>query len=104
MTTSEEIAVEMKIRRKTDPLQWGSYTYPAMMSISEVVMAWRLLDMAIIADKHLKKSPKVKTDFYRGKVLQATYFVDTVLPQTLANMETCIRHGREVIEIPDGAF
>jgi 3-(methylthio)propanoyl-CoA dehydrogenase len=45
-----------------------------------------------------------KYDFYRGKVMQATYFVDTTLPHTLATIETCLRTGREVVEIPNNAF
>ncbi len=99
-----EIALEMKERRKTDPLQWGSYTYPALMSISELIMVWRLLDMAVIASKIQERSKGAKSDYYLGKVLQASYFTDTTLAQALANMETCLRHGREIIEIPDGAF
>ncbi|MGA6925573.1 MAG: acyl-CoA dehydrogenase [Desulfosarcina sp.] len=98
-----ETAAEMKDRMRTDPLQWASYTYPALMAFGEVTLAWRLLDMATIAyDASLKKGKRY--DFQRGKMLQAAYFVDTVLPQTLASLGTCLRHGREVIEIPNGAF
>lgn len=99
-----EIAQEMLERHKTDPLQWASYTYPAMISISEIIMVWRLLDMAIIAEKQLEKSKGAKGDFFKGKVLQATYYADTILPQSLANMESCLRHGREIIEMPEGSF
>lgn len=96
-----EIAEEMKQRMKNDPLQWASYTYPALMAFGDVIMCWRLLDMAIIAADALKKK---KSDFYQGKMFQATYFTDVTLPQTLASIETCIRPGREIIDIPDGAF
>ena len=44
-----EAAEEMKNRMTSDPLQWASYTYPALIAFGEVAMAWRLLDMAIIA-------------------------------------------------------
>lgn len=98
-----ETAEEMKNRQKTDPVQWASYTYPALMAFGEAIVAWRLLDMAVIAYPTAQKKGK-RNDFYRGKVLQASYFVDTVLPQTLATLSTCLRHGREVVEIPDNAF
>ncbi len=99
-----EIALEMKERREKDILQWASYTYPALMSIGEVIVSWRLLDLAVIADKQSEKAKGSKKDYFEGKVLQASYYVDTVLPQTLVNMETCLRHGREILEIPDNAF
>jgi alkylation response protein AidB-like acyl-CoA dehydrogenase len=98
-----ETASEMKDRMQSDPLQWASYTYPALMAFGEVTVAWRLLDMAIIAYEPSVKKGK-RYDFHRGKVLQASYFVDTVLPHTLATLGTCLRHGREVIEIADNAF
>ncbi len=98
-----EAAAEMSKRMATDPMHWASYTYPALLAFSEVTMAWRLLDLAIIAYARSQK-PGEENDFYKGKVLQATYFVDMTLPHTLATLESCLRHGREVLEIPDNAF
>jgi hypothetical protein len=98
-----EAAGELKNRMTSDPLQWASYTYPALIAFGEVAMAWRLLDLAIIAHPASRKKGK-ECDFYKGKVLQATYFVDMTLPHTLATIETCCRHGREIVEIPDNAF
>ncbi len=74
-----------------------------MTAFGDVAMAWRLLDMAVIAHPASLKKGK-KNDFYRGKVLQATYFVDTTLPHTLATIETCQRQGREIVDIEDNAF
>ena len=96
-----EVADEMKQRMQSDPLQWASYTYPGLIAFGEVIMCWRLLDMAVIATEAIKKK---KTDFYVGKIYQATYFTDMTLPQTLATLETCLRPGREIVEIPDAAF
>jgi 3-(methylthio)propanoyl-CoA dehydrogenase len=94
---------EMLARQKTDPLLWASSTYPALMAFGEVIMAWRLLDMARLAQKAAAKKGR-KYDFHRGKLLQAKYFVDITLPQTLATIDTCLRPGREVIEMPVNAF
>jgi hypothetical protein len=96
-----EVCAEMKQRNQADPLQWASYTYPALMAFGEVIMCWRLLDMAVIA---VEASKKKKSDFYLGKVRQATFFVDVTLPHTLASLETCLRSGREVVEMPEAAF
>ncbi|MFH0997623.1 MAG: acyl-CoA dehydrogenase [Pseudomonadota bacterium] len=98
-----EAAGELKNRMTSDPLQWASYTYPALIAFGEVAMSWRLLDLAIIAHPSSLKKGK-ESDFYKGKVLQATFFVDMTLPHTLATIETCCRHGREIVEIPDNAF
>lgn len=98
-----DAAEEMVKRMKDDPLQWASYTYPALMAFGEVIMVWRLLDMAIIAHPASLKKGK-KNDFYRGKVLQATYFTDITLPQTLATLKTCQRQGREIVEVENNAF
>jgi hypothetical protein len=57
--------------------------------------------MAVIAAESIKKK---KTDFYLGKIYQATFFTDMTLPQTLATLETCLRPGREIVDIPDAAF
>jgi len=93
----------MADRMSDDPLQWASYTYPALTAFGEVIMAWRLLDLARIAfDRSQKKGSKY--DFHRGKVLQATYFAETTLPHTRATIHTCLREGREILDMPDKAF
>jgi alkylation response protein AidB-like acyl-CoA dehydrogenase len=98
-----EMAEAMKHRMKADPLQWASYTYPALVAFGEVTMTWLLLDMAVIAHPASLKKGK-ESDFYKGKVMQSTFFADMILPHTLATIETCSRQGREVVEIPDSAF
>ena len=96
------MADEMGGRSVNDPLQWASYTYPALLCFGDVTMAWRLLDMAIIAERNIREGNK--SDFYLGKIMQATYFTDVTLPETMSRMATCLRQGREVVEIPDEAF
>jgi hypothetical protein len=86
----------------SDPLLWASNTYPALLAFGEVTMAWRLLDMAIIASDTMDSGKG--NDFYLGKVLQATYFVDVTLPHTLATVDICLRAGREVVNIPVRGF
>ena len=98
-----EAAAEMTARKEADPLLWAASTYPALMAFGDVTMAWRLLDLAILALPLADKKGS-KYDFHRGKVYQAKYFVDITLPHTLATIETCLRPGREVVEIPINAL
>ena len=97
------MADEMAVRSKTDPLQWASYTYPALLCFGELTMTWRLLDMAAIAWERSNKKGK-KNEFFKGKVFQATFYADTTLPHTIARASVCTRDGREILDIPDGAF
>ena len=97
-----DMARGFNARMKSDPLQWASYTYPGLIAFGDVTVVWRLLDMAIIAQGYIDKGKK--NDFYIGKVLQATYFSDMTLPQTLATIETCGRQGREIVEMPVNGF
>jgi hypothetical protein len=97
-----EMALGLKEKMISDPLQWASYTYPALMAFGEVTMVWRILDLAIIAHKH--KETEKTNEFYMGKVLQATYYTDMTLPHILATIETCNRQGREVVDMPVDSF
>jgi hypothetical protein len=74
-----------------------------LMVFGEISMTWRSLDMALVACDPSRPKGR-KNDFYRGKVLQAGFFVDETLPGTLATMDICLREGREVIEMPERAF
>jgi hypothetical protein len=92
----------MRDQMTTDPLRWASNTYPALTAFGEVTVTWRLLDMAVIANRAIDNGKK--HDFYRGKILQATYFADVTLPHTLATAGSVLREGREVIDMPQEAF
>jgi alkylation response protein AidB-like acyl-CoA dehydrogenase len=98
----EVVAAHMISSAKSDPLQWASHTYPALLSFAEVAMAWRLLDMATVAQQRIDEGQAI--DFYLGKVKQATYFVGVTLPLTAARLDTCLRPWREITEIPEKAF
>jgi hypothetical protein len=92
----------MRKTLETDPLQWASKTYPALLCFAEATMVWRLLDMAAIAQSKIDKGDT--SEFYTGKVMQAMYFADVTLPALLARLEISGRPFREVVEMPEGAF
>lgn len=95
-------ALEIAELRKTDPLRWGGAAYPALWCFAEIFMVWRLLDMAVISDRLSRQ--KGASPFYTGKILQAAWYADTTLPQTLARIGTCRTKGREIAEMPEEGF
>ena len=97
-----DVAAEMLEKYKSDPLQWASSTYPVLLCFGDVTVTWRLLDIAIAAQRNIDEGEN--DEFFVGKIKQATYFTDVTLPLTMARLETCLRKGREIIEIPDAAF
>jgi 3-(methylthio)propanoyl-CoA dehydrogenase len=98
----QEMAGAMSKTLQSDPLQWASKTYPALLCFAEAAMVWRLLEMAVIAQRKIEEGDK--DDFYVGKVVQATYFTDITLPSLMARLETLGKHSREVVEVPESAF
>ena len=96
------MAVRMRDLMSSDPLQWASNTYPALLAFGEVTITWRLLDMAIIAARAAKTDKKNR--FLTAKVMQATYFADVTLPHTLATIGNTLREGREVVQMPVEGF
>jgi alkylation response protein AidB-like acyl-CoA dehydrogenase len=99
----KEMTEQMTQRAGSDPLLWGSATYPALLCFGDLTIVWRLLDMARVAQKVVDKKKK-KNAFYQGKVMQATWYAGVTLPITMARMDTCLREGREVVEILDASF
>jgi alkylation response protein AidB-like acyl-CoA dehydrogenase len=98
----QQVADFMRQQMSDDALQWASNTYSALIAFSEVTMVWRLLDMAIAAQKAIDTGKN--NHFYQGKVMQATYYADISLPGVVATLNTCLRKGREIVEMPVKAF
>jgi alkylation response protein AidB-like acyl-CoA dehydrogenase len=98
----KEASAVLSMRMKSDPLQWASYTYPALLCFGEVTMVWHLLDMAVIAQKAIDEGKEDKSLI--GRVMQATYFAGVTLPTTMARLGTCLRKGREIVDMPEEAF
>ncbi|MEW6347969.1 MAG: acyl-CoA dehydrogenase [Thermodesulfobacteriota bacterium] len=97
-----ELAKTMQQEMRVDPLLWASKTYPALLCFAEAAMVWRLLDMAVIAGKHMDQGDM--SDLCAGKVVQARYFARTTLPVVSARVSTLMQPAREILEMPEGAF
>ncbi len=74
--------------------------------MSELTVAWLLLDGAIIAEAAGKKVAENHPDaaFYAGKVHAALYYARTALPNVEAAAKAMADEDRTPIEIPDAAF
>jgi len=74
--------------------------------MSELTVAWLLLDGAIIAEATAKKVDPKHPDaaFYAGKVHAALYYARTCLPNVEAAAKAMADEDRTPIEIPDAAF
>jgi len=97
-----EVSTKMAVLAGSDLPQWASNTYPALLSFGDATACWRLLDMALAAQKAIDSGKN--TPFYQGKVMQAVYFIGATLPMADARLESCVRGGREVVEMPAEAF
>jgi len=89
--------------RVSEPHQWAARTYPMLNAFGEISMAWRLLDMARIAYKRYQQGGK-QSHYYTGKIFQATFYLDQVLPKTRAALRICAQKGREIVDMPERAF
>ena len=76
----------------------------AMMS--ELTVAWLLLDGAIIADAAAKKVDPQHPDaaFYAGKVHAALYYARTCLPNVESAAKALGDEDRTPLDIPDAGF
>ena len=74
--------------------------------MSELTVAWLLLDGAIIADAAVKKVDAAHPDaaFYQGKVQAALYFARTALPNVEMAARGMADEDRTPIEIHDAGF
>jgi hypothetical protein len=74
--------------------------------MSELTVAWLLLDGAVIADEARKKVAEGHPEhaFYTGKVHAALYYARNVLPDVEYKANLLGEEDRSAIDIPDASF
>jgi len=74
--------------------------------MSELSVAWMLLDGAIIADEKAQSVPAGHPDagFYAGKIAAAQYFARNVLPGVEEKARQIDTEDRTALDIPDAGF
>ena len=74
--------------------------------MSELAVAWLLLEGAVIADAKLPNLAADHPDhaFYTGKIAAAQYFARNVLPGVAEKARILADEDKTSLEIPDAAF
>jgi len=93
----------------------GDHTYPVLSAtpylnlFGDVFMAYLLLWQAIIAQGKLDglgKAPEESPEaaFYSGKVMNARFFINNIMPQVYSRAEGIFSNDRSALEIAEGAL
>ncbi len=78
--------------------------HPFLNVTGDVCLAWLELWRAVVAASKIEKAKKKDKVFYQGQVKTAEYFIDFVIPSTMAEMETLKKNVPSIMEMPDAAF
>jgi len=99
----EEVCRRHTAYWQDEPLSAASRSFPLLLCFGDVVLIWRLLDMAVIAERALTTGTTDK-NFYLGKILAATYVAKELLPQTQARLGAIMEGAHEIIEATEEQF
>jgi len=91
---------------------------PFLNAMGDVIMGWMLLWRANVASPKLAKLTKGLDDaarikkinknknaaFYEGQLKSAEYFIHTILPITIGNLNSIAAGNKAVVEIPEASF
>ncbi len=78
---------------------------PFLETVGDIIMAWMLLWRAVVADQQLSADTKQKdSSFYKGQIKTAEFFIRTLLPATIGNMEAIMNTCSASIDIEDDGF
>jgi hypothetical protein len=82
------------------------YANRFLQMMSEVTVAWMLLEGAVIAHEAGAKVDAAHPDaaFYAGKVQAALYYARTELPNVEQTARAMAEEDRSPLDIPDAAF
>ncbi|MEV6059719.1 acyl-CoA dehydrogenase [Nocardia asteroides] len=93
---------------QTDPTELykvGLGSVRFLMSVGDLLIAWRLLVQADIAAAALSaEAPAKDRPFYQGKVAAATFFAKNVLPELSATKTILATLDTDIMSIPEEAF
>ncbi len=82
-----------------------AYASPFLDVTGDIVMAWMLLWRAMTAAQKLENKPKKKDiPFYEGQLKSTQFFINTVLPITMARMWVIQTSDTSVVDISETSF
>jgi len=77
---------------------------PFLDGFGDLLMAWGLAERAVLADKKLKSAKKKDIDFYKGQILTAKFFYESILPSSIGRLESLKSLSSSVMDMPESAF
>ncbi len=78
--------------------------HPFLNVTGDVCLAWLELWRAVVASSKIEKAKKKDISFYQGQIKTAEYFIDFVIPSTMAEMETLKNNVPCIMEMPEAGF
>lgn len=81
-----------------------SSAHPFLDVTGDAVMAWMLLWRSVIAARKLSQNPGRDMDFYQGQLKSARFFIQTVLPVSMAKIKVILAGDTTVATILDAEF
>ena len=82
----------------------GLNTSRALMAVGDIITAWLLLRQADICLEKLAGNPGKDTEFYKGKIASAKFFVQNFLPYISADRKIVESTDGSIMEIAESAF
>lgn len=102
----EEIAMNLVKTSASGQLKKAfSNSFPYLEVTGDVIMAWMLLWRANVASKALEgKAKKKDITYYEGVIKTAEYFINSVLPTAVGQMNAIDNQDTALLEISDDCF
>jgi hypothetical protein len=102
------VEVTMHIGKTAMSLEYKTafaHSVPFLETVGDTIMAWMLLWRSVVSCRQLSVDAKKKdASFYKGQIKTAEFFIRTILPATMGNMEAIMSTCPAAIEIDDDGF
>jgi hypothetical protein len=83
----------------------AAHAHPFLEICGDVIVGWMLLWRAKAAAEALEAGARKKEEaFYDGQIRSAEFYIETVLPVTLAKMDVILSGTSVIIDIPEESF
>jgi len=92
------------MQKPTEIYKTGLHTNALLESLSEVTIAWLLLEHAEVASAALADTTGDDVAFYEGKIASAKFFVNDALPKVTLRTEAAQTEDGWLMELSDAAF
>lgn len=81
-----------------------SMAHPFLDVTGDVCLAWLELWRALVAAPKIEKAKKKDLGFYQGQIKTAEYFINFILPSSMAKMGSLKNNITSIMDMPDAAF